>query len=283
MSNTPVLAIINEKYDELTKMQQKIADYIRKNTSESVRMSISDLAEATGNKSESSIVRFYRILGFSGYHDFKVALATEIAGKSFYHTYSELTETDSVTTVKEKLYNGIIKTLHDNYNLLDDSLLEKAVDLILKSKRIFFIGYGTSGFLCENAQFKFTRLGYNCFYSPDSHYISMLLADPREGDLIFCISFSGLTKDVIIPAQRCKPIAKIIALTGSAKSTLGQLADVCLVSHTEELNYRTDAMIARHVQNMYLDILYIAVTIQLGDSVINRLNKVKQSFSYLKF
>lgn len=283
MSNTPVLAKINEKYDELTKMQQKIADFIRKNSAQAIRMSISDLAEATGNKSESSIVRFYRILGFSGYHDFKVALATEIAGKSFYHTYSELTENDNVSNVKEKLYNGIIKTLHDNFNLLDDVLLEQAVEIILNAKRIFFLGYGQSGYLCANAQFKFTRIGYNCFYSPDSHYNSMLLTDPQEGDLLFCISFSGLTKDVIIPVQQCKPVAKVIALTGSAKSTLGQLADVCLVSRTEELNYRTDAMIARHVQSMILDILYIAVTIQKGDSVVDRLNKVKQSFSYLKF
>ena len=283
MGSVPVLAIINEKYDELTRMQQKIADYIRKNSSEVIRMSISDLAEATGNKSESSIVRFYRILGFSGYHDFKVALATEIAGKSFYHTYSELTENDNVSTVKEKLYNGIIKTLHDNFNMLNDELLEKAVNIILKAKRLFFLGYGQSGYLCENAQFKFTRLGYNCFYSPDSHYNSMLLSEAQEGDVILSISFSGLTKDVIVPIQQCKPAAKIIALTGSAKSPLGQLADVCLVSHTEELNYRTDAMIARHVQNMILDIIYISVTIQLGDSVVNRLNTIKQAFSYLKY
>ncbi len=283
MSNAPVIARINEKYDELTRMQQKIADFIRKNSSQVIRMSISDLAESTGNKSESSIVRFYRILGFSGYHDFKVALATEIAGKSFYHTYSELTENDNVSTVKEKLYNGIIKTLHDNFSLLDDLLLEKAVDLIINAKRIFFIGYGQSGYLCANAQFKFTRIGYNCFYNPDSHYNTMMLTEPQDGDLLFCISFSGLSKDVIIPVQQCKPTAKVIALTGSAKSTLGQLADVCLVSRTEELNYRTDAMMARHVQNMILDVLYIAVTIQMGDTVVNRLNKVKQSFSYLKF
>ena len=69
-------------------------------------MSISELAEATGNKSESSIVRFYRVLGFSGYHDFKVALATEIAGKSFYHTYTELDSDDSVDDIKKKIYNA---------------------------------------------------------------------------------------------------------------------------------------------------------------------------------
>ncbi len=282
-TNTPVLAKINEKYDELTKMQQKIADFIRKNSSQVIRMSISDLAEATGNKSESSIVRFYRILGFSGYHDFKVALATEIAGKSFYHAYSELTENDNVSTVKEKIYNGIIKTLHDNYSLIDDDSLEKAVDLIFKAKRIIFLGFGQSGYMCENAKFKFTRLGFNCFYSPDSHFNTMLLTEPKDGDLLICISFSGLTKDVIVPAQESKPVAKVIAITGSAKSTLGQLADVCLVSHTEELNYRTDAMMARHVQNMFLDMIYIAVTIQMGDSVVNRLNKTKQALSYLKF
>ncbi len=283
MHTIMVFSAINEKYDELTKMQQKIADFIRKNASQAIRMSISELAESTGNKSESSVVRFYRALGFTGYHDFKVALATEIAGKSFYHTYSELTETDNVSTVKEKIYNGIVKTLHDNYNMLKDELLEKAVDLLLHAKRIFFIGYGQSGYICENAQFKFMRLGYNCFHSMDSHYNTILLSDMQEGDLIVCVSFSGLSKDVVIPIQGCKPIAKVIALTGSTKSALGQLADVCIVSHTEELNYRTDALIARHVQSMILDILYLSVAVQLGDKVHNRLEKSKQALSYLKF
>jgi len=194
-----------------------------------------------------------------------------------------LTDNDKINDIKEKIFNGLIKTLHENYSLISDELLEKGVDLMCNAKRIFFLGYGQSGNLCANASFKFMRLGFECYYNPDSHYNSIHLAEPREGDVIFCISFSGLSKDVVIPAKECKPIAKIIALTESIKSPLGQLADVCFVTHTEELNYRTDVMMARHVQCMIIDMLYIAVTIKKGETATNRMSKGRQSLSYLKY
>ena len=70
-----VLATIRMKLKDLTLMQQQIAQFILGQPKEVINMSITQLAEATGVKSESSIVRFYRILGFSGYHDYKVNLA----------------------------------------------------------------------------------------------------------------------------------------------------------------------------------------------------------------
>ena len=87
-----VLPIIRMKLDEMTSMQQAIARFVLGQPGDVIKMSITQFAEAAGVKSESSIVRFYRTLGFSGYHDFKVSLATEIAGKAFYHTYSDITE-----------------------------------------------------------------------------------------------------------------------------------------------------------------------------------------------
>jgi DNA-binding MurR/RpiR family transcriptional regulator len=279
----PVLSAINAKLEEMTKMQIKIARYVQKNPQQVIKLSISDFAAVTGNKSESSIVRFYRVLGFSGYHEFKVALATEIAGKSYYHTYSELTDTDSTQDIKDKIFNGLIKTLHENISLITDDLINNAVDILTNAERIIFLGYGQSGNICANAAFKFMRLGYNCCHSFDSHYNAILLSEPRKGDVLFCISFSGLTTDVVLPAKECKPVAKIIALTSSCKSSLGQIADVCFATHTEELNYLTDVMMARHVQNMIIDMLYIAVTIKKGENIISRLSKGRQSLSHLKF
>jgi RpiR family carbohydrate utilization transcriptional regulator len=281
--NKPVLSNISAKMENMTKMQVKIANYVQKNPHQVIKLTISDLAAVTGSKSESAIVRFYKVLGFSGYHEFKVSLATEIAGKSYYHTYSDLTENDTIHDVKEKIFNGIIKTLHENYSLISDELLEAGADLLANAKRIFFIGYGQSGNLCANAAFKFMRLGYECYYNQDNHYNSIHLTEPREGDVLFCISFSGLSKDVVLPAKESKPVAKIIALTESKKSPLGKIADICFPTHTEELNYRTDIMMGRYVQSMIIDMLYMAVIIRKGEPARNLMSKSRQALSYLKF
>ncbi|MCK7577145.1 MAG: hypothetical protein MZV65_15780 [Chromatiales bacterium] len=80
-----ILPAIREKLNGLPQIQQQIAQFILEHPQDVVRMSISHLAMSTGAKSEASIVKFYRGLGYSGYHDFKVTLATEIAGRSFHN------------------------------------------------------------------------------------------------------------------------------------------------------------------------------------------------------
>lgn len=281
--NDPVLIAIKRALKDMTPTQQQIGQYILENPSNMIKMSISQLAFETGTKSESSIVRFYRTLGFGGYHDFKVTLATEIAGKSFYHSYEDITINDDLETIKQKVFQGSMKILHENLSALDNGLLDEAARLLEKARRIVFIGYAVSGAMALNAYFKFSKLGLNCHYSPDPHINAVLLAEPQPGDVIFCISYSGESKDVVVPLQSIKPVAKVIALTGFADSPLGKKADVCLSTVSEELNYRTDAMVTRIVQFAIVETLFTTVSIRMGSHAFNRLSKTRHSISYLKY
>jgi len=246
-------------------------------------MSISELASEAGLKSESNVVRFYRILGFSGYHNFKVTLATEIGGSSFYHTYEDILVSDDIETVKQKIFKGSIQTLHENINMVSAGNLQKAVDLIDSAERLFFLGYASSGSIAMEAFFKFSRLKSHCYYSSDPHINAALLAEPLPGDVLFCISESGETKDVVIPAEHAKPTAKIIALTGSADSPLAKIADVCITLYSEEINYQTEVMVSRIVQLAIIAVLFTACSLKKGPDVFERLKRSRQAVSYLKF
>jgi len=278
-----VLATIRLKLKDLTQMQQHIAQFILGQPKEVINMSITQLAMATGVKSESSIVKFYRTLGFAGYHDFKVNLTAEIAGKVFYHTYSDITENDNLVTIKQKIFQGAMQALQDNLNALNSDILLQAVTMIDQAKRVIFLGYGTSGAVALHAFFNFSRLGLNCHFSMDSHINAIILAEPQEGDVIFCISHSGESKDVVEPVKHAKPPAKVIALTGSSDSHLSRIAEVCITTISEEVNYRTDAMVSRIVQTAIMDTMYTAVGLRKGTPIWDRSMKTKQSLSYLKY
>lgn len=280
---TPVLRTIRGKFSQMTQIQQQIARYILDQPARVIKMSITQLTRATDVKSESAIVRFYKALGFSGYHDFKVNLATEIAGKSFYYTYEDITENDNVETIKEKIFQGTMRILHENITALHQDVLQKAVDFLETSRRIIFLGYGTAGIVAFDGFFKFSELGFDCHYSPDPHVNAILLTNPQEGDVLFCVSYSGENRDILIQADRAKPTAKVIALTGSAESPLGEIADVCLATVSEEKNYRTDVMITRLVQLAVVDTLYVVVGLRTGPHIMERLTKTRHSLSYLKY
>ena len=279
----PVLQTIMDRVGSLTRIQRSIAEYVLKHPDQTFKMSITELARKTGAKSESTVVRFYRDLGFESYHDFKVTLATEIAGNSFYHTYEDITSDDSIATVKRKFFEGSAKTLHRNLYSISDVLLQQAVDLICGCKRLIIIGFGTSGSLASDAYFKFLRLGIHCFYYPDPHYTAVMLAEPQEHDVVLAISYSGESKGAVIPVKKAKPVAKVIAITGAKDSPLGNIADVCIATESEEVNYRTDAMIALIVHVAVVGTLFTGVSLRMSPASLRSLEKTKQALSYLKF
>ena len=271
--------------ENMPRVQKQIAKYVLENPSKVVRMSITQLSMESGAKSDSSVVRFYRTIGFSGFYDFKVVLATELAGKSFYHIYNgeDVEINDGVEAIKQKIFLGAMKTLQENLDTLNHEALLESLDLIENSKRLIFLGFASSSAIALDAYFKFSRLGLNCYFSTDPHINAVVLAEPRKGDVIFGISYSGESKDVVIPAQRAKPIAKVIALTGFPDSSLGKIADVCITTVSKEMNYRTDAMVSRIVQLAVVDTLYTSLAVRKGHQGLDKLRKSRQSLSYLKY
>jgi DNA-binding MurR/RpiR family transcriptional regulator len=112
---------------------------------------------------------------------------------------------------------------------------------------------------------------------------AILLTESKEGDVVFCVSYSGENRDILIQANRAKPIAKIIGLTGSLDSPLGEIADICIPTVSEEKNYRTDVMITRLVQLSVVDTLFVAVGLRKGPEIMDRLTKTRHALSYLKY
>ena len=248
-----------------------------------IRLSISELARQAGVRSESSVVRFYQSVGFSGYHEFKVALASEIAGRTFYHALEDIDADDNVGTVKRKLFEASIRAFQQNAQVIKNEVLENAVELIAAAKRLIFLGYGPSAAVAYDAFFKFTRLGIQCHWSTDPHVNAVLLSEASAGDVILVVSHSGEERDHIIPLRRARPPAAVVSITGNAECPLSRVSDVCIVTTSEERNYRTDALVSRVVQKALVSILYAGVAIRRGDSIMERLYASRQALSYLMF
>jgi DNA-binding MurR/RpiR family transcriptional regulator len=109
-----------------------------------------------------------------------------------------------------------------------------------------------------------------------------VLSEPRAGDVLFCISYTGETRDVLVPAERARPPAEIIALTGAADSPLKAIADVCITTVAEKKNYSVDVMLSRLVQISVINTLYIMVGLRQGPQIMDKLSNLYRSVSYLR-
>lgn len=279
---TPTLDLLRTKKNDLTPTLRRIADYVLANPEQAFKMSTTELARETATKSESTIVRFYRSLGFSSYHEFRVTLATDLAGNRVYHAVEDINRDDDVASLIRKFFGGTGETLAMNTRGLNPKQVEQAVMMLEQAHRVIFIGQAASSAITLDAYFKFSLLGMNCHWNVDPHVNAVVLADPRPGDLVFCISHSGESSDIVIPVEHARPIVKVIAITESVESPLGRIADVVLPVITEEMNYRSDAIVARIVQSAIVGVIFLALTIRRGEEGEDRLRRARQSLSHLK-
>lgn len=274
-----ILEKIKAEYENMTRSQKKIADYILENPSGMIKATITDLCTLTGIKSEASVVRFYRTLGYAGFKDFKIQLAQELVGQTFYHSYEDIRTDDPVAVIRRKIFSGAIATLTTNANYPNDEIYEKARDLLLCANRIVLMGYAASAAVCYYAYFRFTEIGLNCHFSSDSHMNAAVLAQPSPNDLVFCVSHSGESRDLIVPLEKIthKEVS-VVLVTGSENSTLAKMADVALVTKSDEGNIITDAMNSRVAEMCIIDSLFSIIGISKGKDAMARLLATRRTF-----
>lgn len=267
----------------LTATERRIADHVLSNPGSVLHLSISDLAHAAGARSEASVVKFYRKLGFQGYHDFKIQLAQDVAQGRIVEGYDEVRVNESIHSITEKVFRLSVGALQDTLQNLNLEELERAVEFLDGCRNLHVAGFAVSNALALDAHFKFTILGLTCIHTADSHLMAINAAQMQPGDCLLAISASGETTDVIEYAREARRRrARVIALTAVGTSTLAKVADVVLVTSTRELNYQTDVLSPRVAQLALLDAIFLALAVKRGDERFPSLARSRKALSRLK-
>lgn len=268
-----VLAEIRTRYNVLSPTQKKIADVILNSGDKVILMSISELAEKC-QTSETTIMRFLRKMGYDSYQVFRVRIAQEFSDKTPRAIYEEIKPDDSIEQIMTKVIQSTVNSIHDLAELVDSELFEEVINLLSEAERIYFFGVGASSAIALDAFHKFLRLGLNVFYCSDSHIMSIISAHTKPSDLVFAISHSGESREILDAVNLAKANGtKIISLTSYQNSSLTKLSDKILLSSTNETKYRSDAMVSRIIQLVIIDILYVSLVLKLGPESIEKVNK----------
>jgi DNA-binding MurR/RpiR family transcriptional regulator len=255
-----ILSIISGATDSLKRAEKKVAKYVINNVSEVVHSSIMEVAEKSG-VADATVVRFCRTFGLKGFQDLKIQLARELVSEKE-RVIEDIKEADPADVVLKKVFEESIQSLNDTLNIIDKKEIRKAVTLLKKAKKIFFIGVGTSGPNVIDAYNKFLRLGINCLCHTDSHLQVMTAALLQKGDVIVAVSHSGSTKDPIETIEVAKKNgAKVVSITNNSLSPLTKVSDVKLFTASRETKFRSEAMSSRISQTGILNSLYMALAL----------------------
>ena len=117
-----------------------------------------------------------------------------------------------------------------------DHRFEQAVNLLLECRgRVIVTGMGKSGIICRKIAATLTSTGTAAFFLHPAEAIHGDLGAIQSDDVVVALSRSGETDEILRLLETIKRLgARLIAITGDCRSTLGKAADVALDCHVSE-------------------------------------------------
>ncbi len=249
---------LREYFNEASITEKGIVKFILDNPKEVSQMTIYTLAEKTFS-SPSSVIRMCQKNGFDGFKDFSKALIYELAMRenNKQGEKGEITKSDSIADIVDKVTYKNLITLEDTKNLIDYEVIDKCIDLISQCDNICIFGLGSSLIVAKDAQLKFIRLKKHCTVTDDWHLQYLTAKNMSPKDLGIIISYSGQTYEMIECAKAMKESGvKIISITKYGSSAIADLSDYNIYVAANESTFRSGAMSSRISQLNIIDILY---------------------------
>ncbi|MEV0408750.1 MurR/RpiR family transcriptional regulator [Actinoallomurus sp. NPDC050550] len=224
---------------------------------------ITELAQACGT-SETTVIRFCRAIGFAGYPELRLTLATE-AGRAQGVTGgrvvgSDISTDDTLQQVVEKISFADARAVEETANQLDIEALERVVAAIVDARRVDIYGVGASAFVALDFQQKLHRIGRTSYGWSDAHIMLTSAAVLEPGDVAVGISHTGTTVDTIDALNVAKRRgATTVALTNFPRSPIAEVADYVLTTAARETTFRSGATASRLAQLTVVDCVFVGV------------------------
>ncbi len=279
-----ILHTLQQQLSKLSPLERKLAEHILAFPSEVVHIGITELSEQCA-VSPATITRFCKGFHFKGFPDFKVHLASEIAGgtddPSHSSAYQDIVAGNPLSQIVEAMQANHLASIRDTTSLLDLTKLTKVVDLLCGARRIDLYGMATSSIVAQDFYQKLIRIGVNCTAFADSHMQITSASTLGPNDVAFAISYSGETPETI-DALTCasRRGASTISLTSFGSNTLASLAELPLFSSSLEHGMRRGDMASRIAQLHIIDILFTGMlSQQFGDFI----PKLEQSYNDVQY
>ena len=258
MPGDNVFNLITSEYYQLTSREKNLASFIMANGQQAQKMSISELSEACSIAC-STISRFCRKMGYEGYSEFRLALASATATRPGYNASlsGEIASEDTVKTIADKLAVAEVDAINETKALIRPHDLQKAADLLQRSEKVLCMGQGASMLMAEEAAHLFTTVFPGFFPVSDSHMQIIAASNLTERDAVLYFSYSGSTKDLqdILRLAHSRK-AKVLLITRFPRSPGAEKADQVLQCGYAESPLQLGSMTARIAQLYLVDVLF---------------------------
>lgn len=256
-----IYKILKEQID-FNETEKMLANYILLYAREVIFDPIDVIAKKS-YISPSSIVRFSKKLGCSGFTDLKITLASQL------HHFDKMDEQiavdmpllpdSDIPTILKTFWNLSTQSLDYAYQNLNQDKLQEAVQLIDEADSITVLGNGLSHLVALNLHYNLKRIGYNSTCDSVVGFQSNIKSKDKNVNQVTVIVSSFATSDEVRKwIMNAKKIgSKIILITTSSKTPFTLVVDTMLsVDMTENHVWKIGAFATKTILTYVTDCLY---------------------------
>lgn len=276
----PILETISALHADLRKSERRVADAVLDSPSVALKCTMAQLAALAG-VSEPTVMRFCNAIGIDGFQAFKIELAQALA-LGLPPTHSAITTEDSPELLISKVFDHTITSLDRARRNLDPAQIERAIVSIDQAKSLFFLGYGASGIIAQDAQQKFPLFGIPCEAYVDGHQQFMAASMSGPGSICVAISNTGWTEGILVAAETARERGCTVIGIAGQESPLLTIADIPLLVATFEDTDVFTPTTSRLAALAVIDILATGVALRKSSGHLQRLNEMKHQLSNLR-
>lgn len=225
-----------ETLQALNDLELTVYNYIMKNNSKVMNMTIREVADAT-HVSTTTVMRLCKKLGCTGYSEFRIKFKLHLEQAKHHPIDSNLGE--------------IINYFKNNHTAEFEEKLQYAANMIINAKRVIFVGIGSSGILGKYGARYFSNMGKNSQPVDDPFY--PVPADTGKDVIVIALSVSGETEQTIRLINQFRTFGcKIISITNKETSTIAKMADYNLSYYMPNVLVRESYNITTQVPVIYI-------------------------------
>ena len=242
----------------------RVADYLLVQPQAPLTLSIGELAEQAGT-SAASVTRFCRMIGYAGYVELRVGIATDVGRSTARESWAneigrEVSPDDTPELLLARLIGSHTKSLREATSAIDLAVMSEVSQRIGRSRLVDIYGVGGSAMLGQELQGRLYRIGVPAFTWSDVHLGLVSAAIQGPDTVAIGISTTGRTEETIeMLAEADRAGAFTVAITNNPGSPLDELAQASIVTSVYEQALQPDDLSAKHGQLLVLDLLYLLV------------------------
>ena len=256
-----ILDTIHILYDNFFEQEKKIAQYIIAHHKETVNMTISELAAASGT-SVATVSRFCKKCGVDGFHHLKIGLAKEIVEND---TTMPISNTISRQEISQSLQNILankIEELKQTVSLINPNELNQILDCIKLADNVLLVAVGNTIPVALDGAYKLNQIGIKAIAGTIWETQLAYALNLSKKDVMIAISNSGESRQVVKMIQAAKQQGTTtIGITNNKTSSVGKEVDYHIQTATREKLFLNEFCFSRVSAMTVMEILYLFLTV----------------------